>query len=94
MKLFGDLEFVKQFDIARKNVEKSKSLSNITTYKTELATIEAKLPNLRTKTNKKLKEIEQRILLESDDINMNSLEKHKNEYNRDSTIYKFNMERT
>ena len=47
-----------------------------------MATIEAKLANLRTKINKKLKEIEQRILLESDDINMNPLEKHKNEYNK------------
>ena len=47
-----------------------------------MATIEAKLANLRTKINKKLKEIEQRILLESDDINMNPLEKHKKEYNK------------
>ena len=50
-------------------------------YKTELAKIEAKLANLRTKTNKKLKEIEQKILLDSD-INMNPLEKHENGYNK------------
>ena len=83
MKLFGDSEFVKRFDIVRKSIKKKKkSISNITIYKTELAKIEAKLVNLRTKTNKNLKEIEQRILLESDDINMNPLEKHENEYNK------------
>ena len=47
-----------------------------------MAKIEARLASLRTKTNKKLKEIEQRILLESNDINMNPLEKHENEYNK------------
>ena len=47
-----------------------------------LAKIEVKLANLTTKTNKKLKAIEQRILLESDDIDMNPLEKHENEYNK------------
>ena len=82
MKLFGDSEFVKRFGIVRKSIKKKKSISNITIYKTELAKIEAKLVNLRTKTNKNLKEIEQRILLESDDINMNPLEKHENEYNK------------
>ena len=82
MKLFGDSEFVKRFDIVRKSIKKKKSISNITIYKTELAKIEAKLASLRTKTNKKLKEIEQRILLESNDINMNPLEKHENEYNK------------
>ena len=82
MILFGDSEFVKRFDIVRKSIKKKKSISNITIYKTELAKIEAKLVNLRTKTNKNLKEIEQIILLESDDINMNPLEKHENEYNK------------
>ena len=47
-----------------------------------MAKIEVKLANLTTKTNKKLKAIEQRILLESDDIDMNPLEKHENEYNK------------
>ena len=47
-----------------------------------MAKIEVKLANLTTKTNKKLKAIEQRILLESDDIDMNPLKKHENEYNK------------
>ena len=47
-----------------------------------MAKIEVKLANLTTKANKKLKAIEQRILLESDDIDMNPLEKHENEYNK------------
>ena len=62
--------------------KKNKSISNITIYKTALAKIEVKLANLTTKTNKKLKAIEQRILLESDDIDMNPLEKHENEHNK------------
>ena len=45
MKLSGDSEFVKRFDIAPKNVKKPKSISNITIYKTELAKIETKLAN-------------------------------------------------
>ena len=45
MKLSGDSEFVKRFGIARKNVKKTKSISNITIYKTELAKIETKLAN-------------------------------------------------
>ena len=81
MKLFGNSEFVKQFYTARNNV-KNKILPNITIYKTELAKVEAKLANLRTKINKKLKEIEQRILLKIDDIIMNPLEKNENENNK------------
>ena len=79
MKQFGNSKFVKEVDIAWKNVNKNKSLSNVTIYKTELAKTKAKLASLSTKTNKKLKETEQRFLIESD---MNPLENHENEYSK------------
>ena len=79
MKQFDNSKFVKEVDIAWKNVNKNKSLSNVTIYKTELAKTKAKLASLSTKTNKKLKETEHRFLIESD---MNPLENHENEYSK------------
>ena len=55
IKLFGEKEFIKSFDKARKKVKSCNSVANIKEYKAELATIKLQISNLRHLTKEKLK---------------------------------------
>ena len=81
IKLFGEKEFIKSFDKARKKVKLCNSVPNIKEYKAELATIKVMISNLRCLMMEKLKNIERGILTTSDDINLQPTEIHEKEYN-------------
>ena len=81
IKLFGEKEFIKSFDKARKKVKSCNSAANIKEYKAELATIKVKISNLRCLMKEKLKNMEREILMTSDDINLQPNKIHEKEYN-------------
>ena len=81
IKLFGEKEFIKSFDKARKKAKSCNSVANIKEYKAELATIKVKISNLRCLIKEKLKTMEREILMTSDDINLQPTKIHEKEYN-------------
>ena len=81
IKLFGEKEFIKSFDKARKKAKSCNSVANIKEYKAELATIKVKISNLRCLMKEKLKTMEREILMTSDDINLQPTKIHEKEYN-------------
>ena len=81
IKLFGEKEFIKSFDKARKKAKSCNSVANIKEYKAELATIKVKISNLRCLMKEKLKNMEREILMTSDDINLQPTKIHEKEYN-------------
>ena len=53
LKLFGESELIKNFDIARKSVKHTSAEPSVSIYRTELAKVEVKLLNLECEMKKK-----------------------------------------
>ena len=81
IKLFGGNEFIKLFDKASKKVKLCNSAANIKDYKAELATVKVKTSNLTCLMKEKLKNMETKMLMTSDDINLKPTKVHEKEYN-------------
>ena len=81
IKLFGEKEFIKSFDKARKKVKSCNSIPSIKEYKADLATIKVKISTSRCLMKEKLKNIGREILMTSDDINLQPTKSHGKEYN-------------
>ena len=64
LKLFGEVEFVKQYDFLRKQLKTSKTAFNIKKYNTHLILVQQKLDNLKSNLEKQVKEIETKHLIQ------------------------------
>ena len=64
LKLFGEVEFVKQYGFLRKQLKISKIAFNIKKYNTHLILVQQKLDNLKSNLEKQVKEIETKHLIQ------------------------------
>ena len=68
LKLFAEVEFVKQYDFLRKQLKTSKTAYNIKKYNTHLILVQKKLDNLKSNLEKQIKEIETRTFDQNDEL--------------------------
>ena len=68
LKLFGEVDFAKQYDFLRKQLKTSKTAYNIKNYNTYLILVQQKLNNLKSNLEKQIKEIETQTLDQNDEL--------------------------
>ena len=68
LKLFGEVEFVKQYDFLRKQLKTSRTAYKIKKYNTHLILARQKLDNLKSNLEKQIKEIETQTFDQNDEL--------------------------